>query len=378
MPKLASGNKEDQEGSQKRVRVEDPADSGSQAKPFGSPKYSNIPSMYSKFLMEKINKCANLELVEASYAKASWAKHCSAMNNLKKFEVESVSVSEWPLSLERICKYVSWALTSCNLKHSTVRSYLSSIKIVHELNNKKYNGDNAIVNCMLRGAENLNLYKPDVKGTRKVMTLSLLKIIGHQIAKCDWSEDSKLTVWGACTTAFFGALRIGEILAKNSLEFCEEETLLWKDLKFRKDGSILIHVKIDKSKNHNGAFVDLFEYNVKGCCPVKTLITMKNKKFNMLNPVFQFANGKNLCGAHLNGILFNLLFPVIGNRACNITGHSFRAGLPAAMANNPDLTNDREIKAWGRWSSDSYLVYTRLKLIQKRKLFNKIVSVLEL
>ena len=87
---------------------------------------------------------------------------------------------------------------------------------------------------------------------------------------------------------------------------------------------------------------------------------------------------KNLCGAQLNGILFNLLFPVIGNRACNITGHSFRAGLPAAMANNPDLTNDREIKAWGRWSSDSYLVYTRLKLIQKRKLFNKIVSVLEL
>ena len=131
------------------------------------------------------------------------------------------------------------------------------------------------------------------------MTLSLLKIIGHQIAKCDWSDDSKLTVQGACTTAFFCAFRIGEILAKSSLEFCEEEILLWKDLKFRKDGSILVHVIIDKSKNHYGAFVDLFEYNVKGCCPVKTLIAMKNKKIYMLSPVFQFANGKNLCGAHL-------------------------------------------------------------------------------
>jgi len=49
------------------------------------------------------------------------------------------------------------------------------------------------------------------------MTLALLKLIGHQIAKSDWSDDSKLTVWGACTTAFFGAFRIGEILANKSL-----------------------------------------------------------------------------------------------------------------------------------------------------------------
>ena len=129
--------------------------------------------------------------------------------------------------------------------------------------------------------------------------------------------------------------------------------MLWKDLKFRKDGSILIHVKIDKSKNHNGAYIDLFEFNANGCCPVKTLIAMKDKKFDPFKPVFQFNNGKNLCGAHLNGILYDLLFPVIGVKACNITGHSFRAGLPAAMANCPDLSNDREIKAWGRWSSDS-------------------------
>ena len=169
MPKMATVNKKDQDGSQKRVRVVDPADIGSQAKPYGSPKYSDIPSMYSKFLVDKIDKCANFELVEASYAKASWAKHCSALNNLKLLEVETKSNSEWPLSLEIICNYVSWALTSCNLKHSTVRSYLSSIKNIHELGNKKYNGENAVVISMLRGAENFSLYQSEVKGTRKVM-----------------------------------------------------------------------------------------------------------------------------------------------------------------------------------------------------------------
>jgi len=66
MPKMATVNKKDQDGSQKRVRVVDPADIGSQAKPYGSPKYSDIPSMYSKFLVDKIDKYANFELVEAS------------------------------------------------------------------------------------------------------------------------------------------------------------------------------------------------------------------------------------------------------------------------------------------------------------------------
>ena len=68
---------------------------------------------------------------------------------------------------------------------------------------------------------------------------------------------------------------------------------------------------------------------------------------------------------------------VIGPAAYQISGHSFRAGLPSAMASKPDIANDNDIKAWGRWSSDSYLLYTRLKHKQKKALFEKIISVLE-
>lgn len=73
----------------KRVRVEDPAVQGSGSKIFqASAKYSDIPTVYSKFIVEKISKCANMELIEASYAKATWAKHCSALNSLKSCEKE--------------------------------------------------------------------------------------------------------------------------------------------------------------------------------------------------------------------------------------------------------------------------------------------------
>ncbi len=225
--------------------------------------------------------------------------------------------------------------------------------------------------------ENLDRYESKSKNSRKVMTLSLLRVIGNQIARTEWSNDSKLTVWGACTTAFFGALRFGEILPQKSNDYCEMETLLWNDLKFRSDGSVLMHIKLDKVRNMKGSFIDIFEFPLAGCCPVKTLNQMRETKFNSNRPVFQFKSGKNLCSAQLNIILQNLLCPIIGPAAYQISGHSFRAGLPSAMASKPDLANDKDIKAWGRWSSDSYLLYTRLKHKQKKALFEKIVSVLE-
>ena len=46
------------------------------------------------------------------------------------------------------------------------------------------------------------------------MSLPLLKLLSHELAKSDWTVDKKATVWAACTTAFFGSFRLGEILSK--------------------------------------------------------------------------------------------------------------------------------------------------------------------
>jgi hypothetical protein len=54
-----------------------------------------------------------------------------------------------------------------------------------------------------------------------------------------------------------------------------------------------------------------------------------------------------------------------------LCGHSFRAGIPSALA-----VSVMDIKNWGSWTSDSYLVYTRLKLKQKCALYSKILKVL--
>jgi hypothetical protein len=40
------------------------------------------------------------------------------------------------------------------------------------------------------------------------------------------------------------------------------------------------------------------------------------------------------------------------------------------------MTSD-DVKGWGRWSSDAYQRYTRLKVDQKRSIFEKIITALE-
>jgi len=92
-------------------------------------------------------------------------------------------------------------------------------------------------------------------------------------------------------------------------------------------------------------------------------------------PVFSFTSGKLLTAESFIKCIQNLLRPHIGDNANHILGHSFRAGIPSAMAEFPDLINDKEIKSQGRWCSDSFTLYTRLQLNKKRAIFKKITKI---
>jgi hypothetical protein len=69
--------------------------------------------------------------------------------------------------------------------------------------------DSPIIKLMLKGAE--NTCKSTMKLTRKVVTVPILKLIGHEIAGLDWSKYSKQVYWAACCTSFFGSTRMGEL-----------------------------------------------------------------------------------------------------------------------------------------------------------------------
>jgi len=343
-------------------------------------KYCQGGGAHGAPLIAQAPLTASRALLGAAYASSTWGKHSTALSSYKKFAYVNKIAVIFPFSVDDICGFTSWALIDAKLKPSTVKSYLSSLAVIHKLRNASAeNFDNFIIKNLIKGAENISFYDEWSKGTRKVMTLPLLKLVGHEIAKSNWSENSKQLFWTCCLMSFFGSFRIGELLCCNKDKFVPKETLTWGDILFRGQDSILVHLKITKNRSIHGETVDLFKYDAKGLCPVKALQKWKELSTPYSSrdrPVFEFDNGVLLTPSVFNTILQNLLRPHVGTRACLYTSHSFRAALPSAMAADPIACNSVELKQWGRWYSDSYLLYTRLKLDQKRALFSKIVSIL--
>ncbi len=228
---------------------------------------------------------------------------------------------------------------------------------------------------MLNGAKNLSLYKTIFKPAKFVMSYQLLRILGHEIATSNWKQDSKTVFWSACCLAFFGSFRIAEILP-GAYSRDAWETLTWSRIHFTEKNSAIINIRFPKSQERpQGDFIDIFQIKNNSCCPFSALTKLrdsseKNIAYDL--PVFSFNNGSPLTRKTFIDTVRSLLSKHVGKNATQISGHSFRAAIPAALASHPNLATDHEIMIWGRWSSDSYKAYTRLKHEAKLGIFKKL------
>ncbi len=112
----------------------------------------------------------------------------------------------------------------------------------------------------------------------------------------------------------------------------------------------------------------MFKYGIAKLCPVRAMLRLKDLCKNHSSgdrPVFEFENGSLLTPLVFNNCIKEFLRPYISDHADQITSHSFSAALPLAIGADPIACKFVELKQWGRWYSDSYLLYTRLKYDQK-------------
>jgi hypothetical protein len=276
--------------------------------------------------------------------------------------------------------FISWAALEKKLSPDSIKSYISNIKLIHKLKGLPTDGCSSFLcKTLIRGAENLHFYSNEKKEQKKVMSLPLLRILGHELANSNWSDHSKVVIWSTYTVAFMGSFRLGELLAKSETEFNPLETLMWRDIKIMSDDSIQIHVKVPKTRTAKGEHISLFPFPFYGCCPVaaiKKLKSLAEENGDLNKPVFMFDSGRLLTKAKLNKIIQLQLFPHIVIEARYYSCKSFRAALPSALAANPHMSNDSTIKRWGRWNSKAFERYTRLSHSAKRKLFKKFIKAL--
>lgn len=320
-------------------------------------------------------------LISAAFTTNTWNRLESAYICFKKFEMSINTKFTWPLDTSVILKFCKWAALEKNLKATTVKTYVCAIATLHKIQNLPDTFSNSyLLKLAIKGAQNLELYSSKSSHNRMAVTLPLLKIIGSKIAQTNWSSLNKQVFWSACCLAFFGSFRMGELLSKFENKFDSATTLLWSDIKIKQDCCI-VHIKSPKSGNPNGEYVDIFGFANHNCCPLKSMMMLNSmskvyRKEGMPVPVFTFDSGKHLTKEKLNSTLRILLKDHIGPVRNNISGHSFRAGIPSTLAKFPNLISDTLIMGWGRWSSNAYLSYTKLKLEQKRCIFKKISDIL--
>ena len=325
------------------------------------------------------------DLVGSSLAKATWQKYESGWRAFEQFQGESGEVIDWPLGVQAVRGFVTWCTINRGIKAQTTRTYLAALGLAHRLKShpRPPSLDDDLMKMALAGAEKRPppFFPPSPRPGRRVVSLPLLKVLGHKLASSGWEGVDVQAIWTIFTLGFFSSCRMGEMLGKHDLSFDPSSTLTWADIKAREDGSFLIHIKSPKSGRVGGEFVDIFPFEGHGVCPAAALAKhMRLQKeaglWDPHSPVFRFKGGKNITPTAVNRILNILLQGVLDQSKDRITCHSFRAAVASALARFPDLATSEEIKGWGRWESAAYLSYTRLQLDKKKAIFKKIALAL--
>ena len=314
-------------------------------------------------------------LVSAAYAESTWKKIDCALNLFERFCKIKGIIPCFPISEQTMSRFINYLVFERKVKSTSVVAYFSHLKLIHKLRNLKTDTFKSFIcKTQIRGAENLQFYCKEKSANKKVMTLPLLRILGHAVSTSNISNHSKVVIWAAYCMSFFGSYRPSEILAKKANDFNEFETLLWSDVKFIGEDSIQVHNKVTKNRAPGGEYVSLFVFPFNGCCPVsalKLLAKLADSENNLNSPVFKFESGTYLTKKTLNDLIFAHLEPFLGSEARNYSCKSFRAALPSALASCPHSENDKSIKQWGRWNSDAFERYIRLSHKARRKLFAK-------
>jgi hypothetical protein len=203
------------------------------------------------------------------------------------------------------------------------------------------------------------------------MTFRALNEMKEKIVNKNWKELTKKTFWTCALVAFWGAFRIGELLAKSKWEFDPFSDLTWKDVKLKKK-RLEIRVKSPKTGGRD-VLSRIFAIDDKDFCAVRAIkrlnkLQIKKKIFSKNAPVFRVGSGENLTRCKFGRMV----------RACfskESKGHygckSFRAGIPTEMESLPKLVTDQHVKNWGHWRSNAYQIYMKDDLPQQKWIFKK-------
>jgi integrase len=248
--------------------------------------------MQNKFWHDSAQKLTSLAL-----SSNTWHKYFAAYNKLNCYLKDTNQTLTWPLEQRVINGFILWCKERDSLRPQSVKAYIFGLsKIQKFLGFSKIQFSKTYTEDLLKGWEHEFLRKTNKKGR---MTFQKLKEI-RKHAKKQMPRSEFLTVWAACSLAFFTSCRMGELISSLKTEI---GPLTWGDIKLKKNKAKL---KIKWSKTSNAPeYMYIFRTGNKKICPVSALqqlkfFQIKHNTFNDNESVFKLNNSTYLTKSYLN------------------------------------------------------------------------------
>ena len=253
-------------------------------------------------------------------------------------------------------------LASNNISHTTIKTYLAAIRHMHVLAGMHTSFEEQLtprLHLALKGVKRTQAIA-NPRRARLPITIQLMCGIKDHLSRQPHSY-SNIMLWAACCLAFFGFLRVSEFTVPCQGTYDPGTHLSLTDISLdNRDNPRLIAVFIKQSKTdpfRKGVALYLGATN-HPVCPVTGVLPYLALRGDQPGPLFLTEDGKGLTRQALS-VSLDQLFKTLQLQPHNYNTHSFRIGAAttAAQANIPD----RCIQVLGRWQSDAYKQYIRMK-----------------
>ena len=198
-----------------------------------------------------------------------------------------------------------------------------------------------------------------------------------QQLKAHWSvqpiDHTKIMLWAACTMAFFGFFRMGELTIPSAAAFNPAIHLTPADVAIdKRENPSLIQVQLKASKTDQlrrgvSIFIGKTGDNI---CPVAAISAYLAVRGADGGPFFRFPTGEPLTKENFTKHVRAALTSCGFNPAL-YAGHSFRIGAATTAAERG--IEDSTIKALGRWKSDAFQAYIKIPR-EKLAAMSKVLS----
>ncbi len=259
-----------------------------------------------------------------------------------------------PASESTLC-YFSVYLAK-NVRHDTIKAYLSAIKHLHLINNQDLNLEKFVkLQYILRGIKRSQSMS---HRTRLPISEQHLKQFYGMLQPTTSSDRNSKMVWAAICLAFFGFLRTSEFTHDSPLQ--ENQPLSPSDIQFLPTRLNPPHMTVKIRGSKTDPFRKGIQITIGATesqiCAVKAMKDYLQYRGSHPGPLFLYSDGKTLSrGLFVSEVKQFLAF--CGHNSKSYNGHSFRiyAATSAAAKGLPSWL----IKTIGRWTSDCYGRYIR-------------------